>query len=132
MSRGSTDPAGRDRASGAHGEEGRPVAPLSRTTLMAMRRLLHAFREGWVLEQRLAMAARMAVVDAREAGLEAERLVIALKAQWAMFEEVRALPGSDVRYLRDRLVSLSILAYYESERGPGAAAAPGGRAELPG
>lgn len=132
MFRDSTDPAGRDRASGAPGDEGRPVAPLSRSTLMAMRRLLHAFREGWLLEERLATVARMAVADARNAGLRAEQMLVVLKAQWAMLDEVRALPGADVRYLRDRLVSLSILAYYEGERRRGAPAAPDGGAELPG
>ena len=86
---------------------------LSRTTLMTIRRVLHAYREGWLLEGRLAAAARMAAEDARQHGLSAERMLVALKQEWTALEEARRLPALDARDLLSALVSLTIKAYYD-------------------
>ena len=104
-----------------------PGAVLSRTTLMTLRRVLHAYREGWLLEERLAAAARMAAADARQPGLAAARMPVAIKAEWSALDAVRRLALHDARALLDRLVSLSIDAYYASCRSdPRAAAGRGG------
>ena len=76
MSRGSTE----GRAAG--GRAGDDAAVLSRTTLMTVRRVLHAYREGWLLEERLVAAARMAAEDARLRGVPAERMLVALKRDY--------------------------------------------------
>ena len=107
------------------------VAP-SRTTLMTIRRVLHAFREGWLLEGRLAAAARMAAEDARQAGLSAERMLIALKQEWNAMEEARRLPVLDARDLLSALISLTIEAYYDpagSDRRTGPSVVRDGLAE---
>ena len=100
MARTCTDPA----AAGG--------AVFSRTTLMTLRRVLHAYREGWLLDERLAAGARMVAADARRAGLPPERMLVALKDAWATLAEVRRLPMLDARALLDRLVSLGIRAYF--------------------
>ena len=102
----------RDPATGAEPASSAPVAP-SRTTLMMIRRVLHAYREGWLLEGRLAAAARMAAEDARQQGLPAERMLIALKQEWARLEEARRLPALDAHDLLSALISLTIRAYYD-------------------
>ncbi len=94
------------------GRAGTAAVP-SRSTLMTVRRVLHAYREGWLLEQRLTTAARMAAEDARLHGLPAERMLVALKREWAALDEVRGLAVRDARELLGRLVTLSIRAYYE-------------------
>jgi len=111
-------PAGDDHNSPAH------AAP-SRTTLMTIRRVLHAYREGWLLEGRLAAAARMAAEDARQHGLTAERMLIALKQEWTAMEEARRLPAIDAGNLLSALISLTIKAYYDP-MGGGRLAASGG------
>jgi hypothetical protein len=80
--------------------------------LMTLRRVLHAYREGWLLEERLAAAARMAAEDARLRGAGAAAMLVALKREWAVLEEVRALSPLDARALLGRLVTLGIRAYY--------------------
>jgi hypothetical protein len=80
---------------------------------MTMRRVLHAYREGWLLEERLSAAAWMAAEDARHRGVAAERLLVALKREWGALQEVRRMSGVDARDLLNRLVTLSIRAYYE-------------------
>jgi hypothetical protein len=115
-------PAGDDHTTPAH------AAP-SRTTLMTIRRVLHAYREGWLLEGRLAAAARMAAEDARQHGLTAERMLIALKREWTAMEEARRLPAIDAGNLLSALISLTIKAYYDpmgGERRAVSAAAPEG------
>lgn len=89
-------------------------AVLSRSTLATLRRVLNAFRDGWVLEGRLGAVARMTADDARQRGLSAERMIVSLKGDWARLEEVRRLPPLDARDLLSRLVSLSIRAYYDA------------------
>ena len=97
----------------------RPSAPdavdgavLSRSTSTALRRVLNAFREGWLLEDRMGAVARMAADDARQRGLAAERMIVALKGDWAQLEEARRLSPLDARDLLSRLIALSIRAYY--------------------
>jgi len=109
-------------------DQRRPVAVLSRSTLMTVRRVLHAFREGWLLEERLATAARMAAEDARGRRLEAAEMLVALKREWAALDEVRRLPMHDARDLMSRLVTLSIRAYYTRDRGTGRSGGPTERA----
>jgi hypothetical protein len=103
----------------AHGE--RRGAVLSRSTLMTVRRVLHAYREGWLLEERLAAAARMAAEDARLHGVAAEGMLVALKREWAALEDARRLAALDASELLSRLVTLSIRAYYTRDRSAGRA-----------
>jgi hypothetical protein len=102
----------RDPATGAEPASSALAAP-SRTTLMMIRRVLHAYREGWLLEDRLAAAARMAAEDARQQGLPAERMLVALKQEWNGLEEARRLPTLDASDLLSALISLTIRAYYD-------------------
>jgi hypothetical protein len=100
MSRVSTD-----RGQAAH------VEP-TRSTLMAVRRVLHAYREGWLLEERLATVGRMIAADARQDGLSAAGMIVGLKRAWATLADVRDLAVHDGRALLERLVTQSIEAYY--------------------
>ena len=95
----------------------RPVAALSRTTLMTVRRVVHAYRQGWLLDGRLAAAARMVAADARGRGLTAERMLVALKQGWAALDDVWRMSPLDARDLLTRLVTLSICAYYAPSPG---------------
>lgn len=108
MSRRSTEPA-----------RGPGGAVVSRSALMLVRRVLHAYREGWVLDARLDAAARMIAGDARLHGVAAERMLVALKAAWAGLDDVAGLHPSDARALLDRLVTLSIRAYFAGRGGEG-------------
>ena len=90
-------------------------AAISRSSVRAMRQFLHAYREGWLLEARLAAAARMAADDAHRQGLLPEQMLVALKDAWATLDEVRRLPPLDEPALRSRLVTLSISAYYRPD-----------------
>ncbi len=89
-------------------------AVISRSTLMTVRRVLHAYREGWLLEARLVTAAHMVADDARLRGVAAERMLVALKREWAALDDARRLPPLDARELLNRLVTLSIRAFYPS------------------
>jgi hypothetical protein len=60
---------------------------------MTLRRVLHAYREGWLLEERLAAAARMAAADARQHGLAAARMLVAIKTGVGGARR-RAAPGA--------------------------------------
>jgi hypothetical protein len=93
---------------------------------MTLRRVLHAYREGWLLEDRLAAAARMVAEDARQHGPGAAPMLVALKRAWAGLAELRGLPAREARALRDRLVTLGIRAYYAPGGTPGQT--PGARA----
>ena len=117
----------RDLATGVEPASSAPAAP-SRTTLMTIRRVLHAYREGWLLEGRLAAAARMAAEDARQHGLSAERMLVALKQEWNGLEEARRLPALDARDLLSALISLTIRAYYDPIAGGRRADSANGRA----
>jgi hypothetical protein len=55
---------------------------------------------------------RMAAEDARLQGVAAERMLVALKREWAALEQVRAMSPFDTRDLLARLVTLSIRAHY--------------------
>jgi hypothetical protein len=102
----------RSRAEHVGVERAADRAVLSRSALMLLRRVLHAYREGWLLESRVAAAARMIADDARQHGLTAERMLVALKESWGALDDVRRLAAGDARALRDRLVTLAIRAYY--------------------
>jgi hypothetical protein len=102
-------PAAADRLLRGDGAAG---AVVSRSALMTLRRVLHAYREGWLLEGRLAAAARMVAEDARQHGLGAAPTLVALERAWAGLAEVRGLPAGEARALCDRLVTLGIRAYY--------------------
>ena len=115
-----------DPATGTELAGSAPVAP-SRTTLMMIRRVLHAYREGWLLEGRLSAAARMAAEDARQQGLSAERMLVALKQEWNGLEEARRLPALDAHDLLSALISLTIRAYYDPVGGGRRAGAADGR-----
>ena len=104
--------AATDDRHAADGGAGDDTAVLSRSTLMTVRRVLHAHREGWLLAERLAAAARMAAEDARHRAVPAERMLVALKREWVALEEVRRMCALDARELLDRMVTLSIRAYY--------------------
>jgi hypothetical protein len=106
MSHASSDRHATDDGAGSE------TAALSRSTLMTVRRVLHAYREGWLLEERLAAAARMAAEDARHRGVPAERMLVALKREWGALQEVRLMSARDAQDLLSRLVTLSIRAYY--------------------
>jgi hypothetical protein len=100
-------------------------APLSRATRMALRRLLHASRHGWLpdaplLEARLSTSARMVAADAHRQGLSAARMLVALKAEWAALDEARGFAMRDptgLRALLGGLVTCSIRAYYDATVG---------------
>jgi hypothetical protein len=91
---------------------------LSRSTLMTVRRVLHAYREGWLLEGRFAVAARMIAEDAHQRGLAAERMLVALKQAWTALDEVRRMSPREAQTLSSRLIALTIRAYYESSGTP--------------
>jgi hypothetical protein len=98
-----------------------PARTLSRTTRMSLRRVLHAYRDGWLPEARLAASAGMVAGDARRCGLPAARMLVALKAEWSALEEVRRLAMLEARgpaELLERLVTLAIRAYYADGAGP--------------
>jgi hypothetical protein len=94
----------------------RRSAVITRSTMMTVRRVLHAYREGWLLEERLAAAARMAAADAHRRGVSAEWMLVALEREWAALEDVRRLAVPDARELLSRLVTLCIRAYYRPGR----------------
>ena len=102
----------------ATGAAGAPQEALSLSTVRALRRLLHAFRDGWLVEARLADAARMIAEDAHRDGLRAEQMVIAIKDVWSELPEVRgSAQVVDVQRLLSQLVTRCIHEFYEpSER----------------
>ena len=101
-----------ERAAAVAGER----AVVSRSTLMTLRRVLHAYREGWLLDDRLARAAHMAADDARRYNLRAERMLVLLKDEWGALEEVRRTPMLEARALLGRLITAFIAAYYAPRR----------------
>ncbi len=84
----------------------------SDATMAAVRRALQAHRIGSQVEERLTVAAAMAAAEARQQGLAAERMLVALKGAWPELAEVRQLDSSEARELSSRLVTLFIQAYY--------------------
>ena len=90
-----------------------PVTVMSRSTAMAVRRALHALRDGWHLEGRLRDAARMVAEDARRHGLRAEEMLVALEREWGELARTRvARVTGDVRRFAERLVTLCIHEFY--------------------
>src|SRR5215208_1716794 len=66
---------------------------VSRSTTVALLRVINALRDGWFLEKRLRDVARMIAHDARAHGLRAEQMLIALKRDWPKLLERRRVPG---------------------------------------
>jgi hypothetical protein len=84
----------------------------SASTLLAVRRLLQALRDGWLADSLVADVARAIAEDAHRRGVRAEQMLIALKETWAVLGEVREPAGTaERRRLLSRLVTLAI--YYE-------------------
>jgi hypothetical protein len=89
--------------------------------------LLHAGRDGWVVETRLMLAACIVAAEARRCGLPPERMLVTVKRTWWTLEAVRRLPALDAQALLGRLVTLSIRAYYQPRRHDGSpTGSPGG------
>src|SRR5687767_13141359 len=87
---------------------------LSLSTGRALRRLLSAFRDGWLVEARLAEAARMVAEDAHRRGLRAEQMVVAIKEAWSDLPEARgAAQVVDVQRLLSQVVTRCIHEFYE-------------------
>ena len=90
------------------------AAVLSRSSAAAMRRLLNAFREGWVLDGRVHEAARLIAEDAHRAGIGAAHMIIAIRSAWATLDELRrVIPNDDARDLASRLVTCAIEEFYQ-------------------
>ena len=88
-------------------------AVISRSTATAVRRVLHALRDGWVLEHHVGRAARMIAADAHRHGLRAEEMLVALTRECAGLARARRAPeGGDARNLAQRLVTLCIHEFY--------------------
>ena len=88
---------------------------VSRSTAVALWRVLNAMRDGWYLENRLRDVARMIATDALAQGLRAEQMIVALKREWPTLLERRRVPGeAELELLAERLTSLCIHEYYAS------------------
>jgi hypothetical protein len=86
---------------------------LSRSTAVALWRVLNAMRDGWYLEKRLRDVARLIAADARSRGLRAEQMVVALKHEWPTLLERRRVPAEEeLGLLAEKLTSLCIHEYY--------------------
>ena len=88
-------------------------SPLSHSTVASLRRVLHAFRDGWMLESRLQATARMIADDAHRHHLPAERMLVALKHEWRGVSAVCDQGSHHAALeLQARLVSLCIRDYF--------------------
>ena len=117
----STDPA---RGASPHVTGGcAHPASLSSSTVVAVRRALHARRVGRPPTSRLQTAAALVADDARRQGLSPEAMLVAVKRTWAALDDVRHLPADDARTLLERLVSYGIPAYFAYRAEPPAATA---------
>jgi hypothetical protein len=86
----------------------------------AVRRLLHAMRDGWLVEACLVETARVFAADAHRNGLRAEQMVVALKDMWNDLPEVRgAVQVVDVRQLLNELVTRCIRDFYDGSASDG-------------
>jgi len=90
----------------------RAAPPLSRSTLALLRRVLHARREGWLLEDRLAQAAGAAVADARRQRTPAVQLAVALRRAWADVPDLSCVDPQGARDLLNHLVTACVHSYY--------------------
>jgi hypothetical protein len=88
------------------------AAVLSPSATTAMRRLLTTFREGWVLDGRVRDTARLIAEDAHRAGLDAVRMIVAVRAGWPQLDELRRIVPDDARALMSRLISCAIEEFY--------------------
>ena len=92
---------------------------LSHSTLVAVRRLVHAYREDGAVEIRLRRAARAVAADAHRQGARAEQMLVAVKQEWAALPEVRALPPGDaVQNLSSRFITLCSREFFSSDAPP--------------
>ena len=99
----------------APADEPQPCGMFSPSTLLAVRRLLQALRDGWLADSLVSGVARAISEDAHRRGVRAEQMLIALKETWAVLGEVREPAGTaERRRLLSRLVTLAIDEYYES------------------
>jgi hypothetical protein len=87
-------------------------AVLSLSTTTAMRRVLNAFSEGWVLDGRVRDTARLIAEDAHRGGLDAARMIVAVRGAWTQLDELRRIGPDDARALMSRLVSCAIEEFY--------------------
>ena len=111
VSNARTAPRADGAAAAGGAAEGSAVLSLSTTT--AMRRVLNAFREGWVLDGRVRDTARLIAEDAHRAGLDAVRMIVAVRAGWTQLDELRRIvPDDDARALMSRLISCAIEEFY--------------------
>jgi hypothetical protein len=102
----------------ASADESQPCGMFSPSTLLAVRRLLQALRDGWLVDSLVSGAARAVAGDAHRHGVRAEQMLIALKEAWAVLGEVREPAGTaERRRLLSRLVTLAIYEYYEYHAG---------------
>ena len=93
---------------------GDPIAPsfLTRSTHMQLRRIVHAHREGWLLEDRVERVGRMVAEDAHRDGASATQLLITLKRTWAAIDDVHGLLPQHARDLLRLVVTACVHAYY--------------------
>ena len=86
---------------------------MSQETAAAVCRALKAYGENGLLEGRLRQAARMLCADARERGMRAEQMLVALKDEWAALADVRRLAQGTARAdVTRRFITLCIDEFY--------------------
>lgn len=85
---------------------------------MRLRRLLHAHREGWMVDDLVGVAARLVVEDARQCGASIETALVALKQAWWALDETRGLALVGTQDLLARVVTSAIHGYFASARPP--------------
>lgn len=100
----------------ADGAAGLAPVPLSRSTLLTIRRLVNAARDGWSVDDLVARAARAVALDARRLGLDAAHMLISLKRAWPAVTTAQRLGLEDAPALLSRLVSACIGAYFAGGR----------------
>ncbi len=91
---------------------------LTRSTLLSIRRAMHAARDGWPVRSLIDRAAQDAASDARRAGASAAHMVIALKQEWAAIPDAMLLEPAGERRLREDLIASSIAAYFDAGLAP--------------
>ena len=104
------------------------IAPsfLTRSTQMQLRRIVHAHREGWLLEDRIARVGAMIAEDAHGDEASPTELLVTLKRAWAGIDAVHALAPHDARDLLRLVVTASIHAYFADPSGSAGAVDFGG------
>ena len=102
---------------------------LTRSTQMQLRRIVHAHREGWLLEDRIARVGAMVAEDAHRDEAPPTELLITVKRAWAGIDAVHALAPHDARDLLRLVVTACIHAYYADPSGSASAVDVGGAVE---